>query len=284
MAPERSDVAAAAAARSQVPLPTRIRRRRQESPGVWTLELEPPAGEAADFAPGQFNMLTAFGIGEIPVSLSGDPARRRVWVHTVRALGPVSRALAALPVGAALGLRGPFGRGWPLAAGLGRDLVLVAGGLGLAPLRPALYALLAERDRYGRVALCYGARGPQDLLFRREFAGWARGIQVQTTVDHAPVGWSGQVGVVTRLIERADFRPAQTLALVCGPEVMMRFAIAALRDTGVADEHIYLSLERNMKCAVALCGHCQFGGTLVCRDGPVVSHAQVGHLLGVREL
>lgn len=284
MAPERSDVAAAAAARPQVPLPMRIRRRRQEAPGVWTLELEPPDEEAAAFAPGQFNMLTAFGIGEIPVSLSGDPARRRVWVHTVRALGPVSRALAALPVGAALGLRGPFGRGWPLAAGLGRDLVLVAGGLGLAPLRPALYALLAERDRYGRVALCYGARGPQDLLFRREFAGWARGIQVQTTVDHAPVGWSGQVGVVTRLIERADFRPAQTLALVCGPEVMMRFAIAALRDAGVADEHIHLSLERNMKCAVALCGHCQFGGTLVCRDGPVVSHAQVGHLLGVREL
>ena len=134
------------------------------------------------------------------------------------------------------------------------------------------------------MALCYGARGPEDLLFRREFERWARNLQVQSTVDHAPAGWSGQVGVVTRLIERADFRPTRTLAWVCGPEVMMRFAITALRTSGVADQDIYLSLERNMKCAVARCGHCQFGGTLVCRDGPVMRYARVGHLLGVPEL
>ena len=283
MAPERAGVAAPAGP-TQVPWPTRVLRRRQEGPGVWTLELEAPAGEAAVFAPGQFNMLTVFGVGEIPVSLSGDPARRQNWIHTVRAVGPVSRALAALPVGAVLGVRGPFGTGWPLSAGLGRDVLLVAGGLGLAPLRPALYALLAARGQYGRVALCYGARGAEDLLFRREFERWARNLQVQSTVDHAPAGWSGQVGVVTRLIERADFRPTRTLAWVCGPEVMMRFAITALRTSGVADQDIYLSLERNMKCAVARCGHCQFGGTLVCRDGPVMRYARVGHLLGVPEL
>ncbi len=283
MAIERVGVAASAGP-AEVPWPTRVCRRRQEAPDVWTLDLEAPVGAAAAFAPGQFNMLTVFGVGEIPVSLSGDPSRSQSWVHTVRAVGPVSQALATAPVGTVLGARGPYGSDWPLSVGLGRDILLIAGGLGLAPLRPAIYALLAARAHYGRLALCYGARGPRDLLFRREFARWARGMQVQTTVDHAPAGWSGRVGVVTRLIERADFRPERSLALVCGPEVMMRFAVAALRAAGVDDDYIYLSLERNMKCALARCGRCQLGGTLVCRDGPVMCYGRVGHLLRVPEL
>jgi NAD(P)H-flavin reductase len=262
----------------------RVLRRRREAPGVWTLELEPQVGRPEPFGPGQFNMLTVFGVGEIPISLSGDPARQERLVHTLRAVGPVSAALTSLGAGAALGLRGPFGTGWPLEAAAGRRVVVVAGGLGLAPLRPALCALLAEPGRHDGVTLLYGARSPADALFRRELEKWRKRIGVEITVDHADLGWRGHVGVVTRLVPEAVRDPARTVAFVCGPEVMMRFAVAALRDAGVADDAIHLSLERNMKCAVGLCGRCQLGTVLVCRDGPVLRYDRVRELLGHKEI
>jgi NAD(P)H-flavin reductase len=231
-------------------------------------------------------MLTAFGIGEVPISMSGDPGAAGPLLHTIRAVGPVSSALARLKPGDPLGLRGPFGAGWPMAGAVGRDVVVIAGGLGLAPLRPALYRLLAERERYGNVVLLYGTRSPDDILFRRELETWRRrlDVEIEVTVDHAAGEWHGHVGVVTTLVPRVAFDPVNAIALVCGPEVMMRFAIAALRDAGIADDAIYLSMERNMKCAIGHCGHCQFGPTFVCRDGPVFSYDRVRSMLGLKEI
>jgi len=268
-----------------LPRIARVRRRRRDGPQIWTLDIEDD-GATAGFVPGQFNMLTAFGAGEVPISLSGDPASSDRLVHTIRAVGAVSRALAALKPGAALGLRGPFGTGWPMEEVVGRDVVVIAGGLGLAPLRPALYRLMAERARYGNVVLLYGTRSPDDILFRRELESWRRrlDVDIEVTVDQAQSGWRGHVGVVTTLVPKAAFDPLNAIALVCGPEVMMRFVIAALRDSGVDDEAIYLSMERNMKCAVGFCGHCQFGGSFICRDGPVVRYDRVRPLLALKEI
>jgi NAD(P)H-flavin reductase len=273
------------AADPMLPYVARVLDRRREGADVWTLDIEPEEG-APSFTPGQFNMLTAFGVGEAAISVSGDPAEPGRLVHTIRAVGAVSSALTRLDAGDLLGLRGPFGVGWPMAEAGGRDVVVVAGGLGLAPLRPALYRLFAERARYGKITLLFGARGPADVLFRHEIESWRRrlDIGIEVTVDHANSDWHGHVGVVTTLIKRADFDPLRTVAMVCGPEVMMRFAIAALGEAGVADGAIYLSMERNMKCAVAFCGHCQFGTVFVCRDGPVFRYDQVRSLLTVKEI
>jgi NAD(P)H-flavin reductase len=277
--------AAEPAADPMLPRVARVRGRRRDGPQVWTLDVEPEDGAPA-FAPGQFNMLTVFGVGEVAISLSGDPVEPRRLVHTIRAVGPVSAALTRLSAGDVLGLRGPFGMGWPMAEAAGRDVIIVAGGLGLAPLRPALYRLLAERPRYGKIALLYGARSPADILFRHELESWRRrlDVDIEVTVDHAPSDWRGHVGVVTTLIGRADFDPLHAIALVCGPEVMMRFAIAALGEAGVTDDAIYLSMERNMKCAVVFCGHCQFGTVFICRDGPVFRYDRVRGLLAVKEI
>lgn len=267
-----------------LPQPGRVRGRRRDGSDVWTLEIEPEC--AVPFAPGQFNMLTAFGIGEVAISMSGDPASPGRLVHSIRPVGLVSGALAGLPRGAPIGVRGPFGVGWPMAELAGRDVVVIAGGLGLAPLRPAIYRLLGERDRYGQVALLCGARSPGDILFPQELERWRnRGdCEVQVTVDHADADWKGDVGVVTMLVPRVTLDPSRVIGLVCGPEIMMRFAITALREAGLPDEAIYLSMERNMKCAIGFCGHCQFGPSFVCRDGPVYRYDRVRDLLALKEL
>lgn len=269
-----------------IPEPVRVRHRRTEVAGTWTLDLAPGNGGERPFVPGQFNMLYAFGVGEIPISISGDAANPQCQVHTIRDVGPVSRALAALQPGDTVGLRGPFGTGWPVAAAEGSDVVLVAGGLGLAPLRPAIYHLLNRRERYGRVALVYGTRSPQEILFPAELDAWSRrrDLQVHVTVDHAGTDWTGNVGAVTDLIPAATFDADDTVAMVCGPELMMRFTAAALADRGVADAAIHLSMERNMKCAIGLCGHCQFGPTFVCKDGPVLAHDRIRNLLNRKEI
>lgn len=269
-----------------LPQPWRVERRRRELIGAVTLELAPLAGERPDFAPGQFNMLYVFGVGEVAISLSGDAERGTTFVHTLRNVGAVSGALSRLEVGASVGVRGPFGRGWPLAEAEGADVLLVAGGLGLAPLRPALYALLARRERYGRVVVMVGSRSPEEILYRRELEHWRRrpDLEVLLTVDHADAGWRGHVGVVPALIPHAGLDPAKTLALVCGPEVMMRFTAHALLAAGVEAGRIHLSMERNMKCAVGQCGHCQFGPFFVCKDGPVLGYDRIGTILAVPEI
>jgi NAD(P)H-flavin reductase len=263
----------------------RVLRRRRDCGEVWTLEIETEEPPSARFRPGQFNMLTVFGVGEIPISLSGDPANAGRLVHTIRAVGPVSAALTQMRPGQVIGLRGPFGVGWPMEHAAGRDVVLMAGGLGLAPLRPVIYQLRAERERYGRIVVLYGTRGPADILFERETEAWRRfEVDLRVTVDHAASGWKGNVGVVTTLLPQLRCDPHEAIAFVCGPEVMMRHSIAALRTLGFADEAIYLSMERNMKCAVAFCGRCQFGVVLLCRDGPVFRYDRVRELLTHKEL
>lgn len=268
---------------ASVPIVARVRARRRETHDTWTLSIE--AGEFA-FEPGQFNMLYAFGIGEIPVSLSGDPGAPGPLIHTVRAVGSASQAITRLRPGDPIGLRGPFGAAWPVDESTGSDVLVIGGGLGLAPLRPAIYRLLAERDRYGQIAVLYGTRSPADILYRREIERWRRRLDtaVEVTVDHADAGWHGHVGVVTRLIDRAAFDPDHAVALVCGPEIMMRFAANTLQAAAIAPERIYVAMERNMKCAIGQCGHCQFGPTLVCRDGAVMRYDRVRPLLTVREL
>jgi len=266
------------------PIPCRIRRVARETHDTFSLELD--AAPAPAFRPGQFAMLYSFGVGEVPISYSGDPARPGAVVHTTREVGPVTRALGRLKRGAAVGCRGPYGRPWPIDDARGRDVVLVAGGIGLAPLRPAVHAIAARRSEFGRAVLLYGARGPADVLFARDLERWrsAAGIDVSVTVDAGTPTWKGNVGVVTGLIPRAAFDPQRTVALLCGPEVMMRFAAEALRARGVPAARIWLSLERNMKCAVAWCGHCQLGATFVCKDGPVFPYDVAERLLAVREL
>lgn len=250
-----------------------------------TLELSPLSGARPPFAPGQFNMLYAFSIGEVAISVSGDSAHDS-FIHTVRDVGAISGALARLTPGETVGLRGPFGTGWPVGSAEGSDVVIVAGGLGLAPLRPAIYQILANRGRYGRVVILFGTRHPAEMLYRHELEQWRQrlDVDIQVTVDHADRDWHGNVGVVPKLIPRAAFDPDGAIALICGPEVMMRFSVNALLDAGIRPEGIYVSMERNMKCAVGLCGHCQFGPTFVCKDGPVMRYDRIAAIFAMREI
>jgi NAD(P)H-flavin reductase len=270
-----------------VPRLCRVLKVRRELRDVMTLEIVLADGTPPAFLPGQFNMLYVFGVGEAAISVSGDPAATGdCYVHTVRQVGAVSSAIASLKAGAMLGLRGPFGTSWPVEDANGCDVVIVAGGLGLAPLRPAIYHVLANRARYGRVVLLYGTRSPAELLYRSEVERWRRrfDVEIEVTVDHAGSDWYGHVGVVPLLIPRLNFDPQSTLAMVCGPEVMMRFTANALLDAGVAAGRIYVSMERNMKCAVGLCGHCQFGPDFICKDGPVMRYDRIAGILAVREI
>jgi NAD(P)H-flavin reductase len=271
---------------SMTPLSYRVVRNRRENHDNWTLELEPVGETIGPIGPGQFDMLYAFGVGEVPISTSGDPEDAGRLVHTIRAVGPVTKALCAAKPGAVVGVRGPFGNRWPLAEARGRDLVLVGGGVGLPPLRPALYHALEHRDAIGDLVLLYGGRTPRDLLFTRELERW-RGrldVAVEVTVDAAASDWHGRVGVVTTLIPRAPFDAANAVAFVVGPEIMMRFTAQALLARGLPSERIWISMERTMRCGIGLCGHCQLGPTLICRDGPVYRWDEVAPLLKVPEL
>ncbi|HEY3296343.1 MAG TPA: FAD/NAD(P)-binding protein [bacterium] len=266
--------------------PFRIRRTAQDTYDTFTMELEPAGSGEFTFAPGQFNMLYVFGVGEVPISISGDPTDPLPLIHTTRAVGTVTKALQKLKKGDVLGMRGPFGSAWPVEQAKGKDVVIVAGGIGLPPLRPAIYQILANREEYGKFVLLYGARTPDDLLFPKELEQW-RGrfdMDVTITVDRATDGWLGNVGVVTRLIPKAVFDPKNAVAMLVGPEIMMRFTIADLQKAGMADKDIYVSMERNMKCGVGLCGHCQCGPSFVCKDGPVYSYETIRDWMRKREI
>jgi NAD(P)H-flavin reductase len=269
-----------------VPMPYRVTARSVDLADTLTLEIEPVADALPEPLPGQFNMLWAFGVGEVPISVSRRHPGGQVTHHTVRAVGPTTRALCALSEGETLGVRGPFGRGWDVDAARGREVIVVAGGLGLAPLRPVVDAILEDREAFGGVAILMGARSPDDVLFRDELSEWRShfDLDVRVTVDHAGEGWFGDVGVVTTLVPRLPFDASTAAAFVCGPEIMMRFASSALRDAGVPAERIQLSLERNMACAIAHCGHCQLGPTFVCREGPVYTLDAIAALLNVKAL
>ncbi len=265
-----------------VPRAFNLSARRQDTADTFTLALEPQAGEAPPIAPGQFMMVYAFGIGEVPISVSGASATEVVL--TVRAVGAVSNAICRAPVGSMLGMRGPFGNSWPIASAAGTDVIVVAGGIGLAPLRMLIRQVIGNRGDFSAFCLLYGARTPGDLLYMNEIAGWRQAADVAVTVDAADADWTGQVGVVPKLVSAARFAGRSAHAFVCGPEIMMDFTAQALLKRGVPPEQIHLSMERHMDCGVGLCGHCQLGPTLICRDGAIYSHAEIASLMRVREL
>ncbi len=270
-----------------VPRPYEVVRYQRETADTFTLTLSPEGGgPALEFSPGQFNMLYAFPTGDVPISVSGAASDRQVLVHTIRAVGPVTRALAALRRGDTVLVRGPFGTPWPLAQAEDHDVVIVTGGIGLAPLRPAIYHLLAHRERYRRVSLVYGARTPGDVLYPKELAKWQKrgDFHVEVTVDRGDASWRGDVGVVTQFLDRVTFNPSRTVAMVCGPEVMMHFSRLALTKRGLSQSKIFLSMERNMKCGVGSCGHCQLGPFFLCKDGPVIDYERLAPFFSVQEL
>ncbi len=259
----------------------------QETPDTFRLTVQREDGTGPiRFRPGQFSMLWVFGVGELPISISGDPAQGDRLEYTVRSVGAATHALVRLHVGDGIGVRGPLGEGWPVEAGRGRDVVVVAGGIGLAPLRPVILEVLRDRHAYGRLVVLYGARSPRELLYRKELTSWARqpDTQVLVTVDYGGLGWHGHVGVVTTLFKYARLQPRRSVAMVCGPEIMMRSAARELDAQGLARRDIYLSLERNMKCGIGLCGHCQYGPWFACKDGPVFPYERIRSSLELHEL
>lgn len=269
---------------AMVPRRFRVSSVRLETDDTATLVLEPDDETPLDFRPGQYTMLYIFGVGEVPISISGDPARPQMLVHTVRAVGAVTRAVVGLQPGSAVGIRGPFGSGWPVSEAMGRDLLVVAGGIGLAPLRPVLYEVLAHRSDFGRVALVYGARSPADLLYRDEVEEFRATFDVEVTVDVSSPDWRGDVGMVTAVLPRVALEAGRTVAMLCGPEVMMKVVARELMSAGHSGQNIFVSVERNMKCAIQLCGHCQFGADFVCSGGPVFSYASVADRWRVAEI
>ncbi|MCB2155767.1 FAD/NAD(P)-binding protein [bacterium] len=270
-----------------VPTPYVIESVRRETHDTFTLEMVPEDGTTRlNFKPGQFNMLYVFGVGEIPISISGDPAHPETLTHTTRAVGAVTKAMQRLKKGDVLGVRGPYGTQWPVEEAMGHDIVIVAGGIGLAPLRPIIYRVLSERERFGQVVLLYGTRSPSDILFKKELQRWGGsfGMDVFVTVDRGDQNWHGSIGVVTNLVRRAPFDPLNATAMVCGPEIMMRYCAHELAKRGVDQDRTYVSMERNMKCGIGLCGHCQYGPVFICKDGPVFRYDRIRGMFGKREI
>jgi NAD(P)H-flavin reductase len=269
------------------PWPAIIEKIKPETADTRTYTIAPEDGAGRDYRwrPGQFNMIGLFGIGEAPISISSDPGQKRSFDHTIRAVGDVTNALARLEPGGAVWIRGPYGRGWPTEEAKGNPLLIIAGGIGLAPLRPVVLEVLRRRRDYGRVEIVYGARTPEDLLYQDEFESW-RGqadARLLLTVDKVGPGqaWEENVGVVTHLLPKVALPLRDCVVFVCGPEVMMRFTVGALLQARVNPRQIYVSLERRMKCGIAMCGHCQIGPKYVCKDGPVFHYPELRGLFGV---
>ncbi len=269
------------------PLEARVVERVQESERIFTLRLEltdPAARAGYQFSPGQFNMVYLYGVGEVPISIVSDPQDEHLLDHTIRVVGRVTRGLDRVKAGDRLGIRGPYGRGWPMEAARGRDVVLATGGLGCAPVVSVINYVMRRRGEYRRLVIMQGVKHSDDLIWRRQFDTWARqpDTQVLLAADVATPGWQGHVGRVTALVEDAQFDEGNCTVMMCGPEVMMRFTAKALLQRGVPDTAMWLSMERNMQCAVGHCGHCQYGAAFVCRDGPVFNYPQVEALLGAK--
>lgn len=282
--------APAVAARQNGPMmlaPARVIDIKEEAYAISTYTLvfdDQPKRERYHFRPGQFNMLYLPAIGEAPISISSDPDASQHLGHTIRFAGNVTRAISRLHVGDVVGLRGPYGSAWPMERLKGHDLCIITGGIGLAPLRPVLYHVIHHRADFGRVYLLYGARTPDDMLYTGEFEAWENhDIQLRLTVDRADERWRGTVGVVPMLFYHLRLDPKKTAVLACGPEIMIRFAIYEALARRIPKESIYVSMERNMKCGVGFCGHCQLGPAYVCREGPVFSYAAIEPFFGVED-
>lgn len=261
-----------------------IKSISKETEDSFTFALSPKEEAIPPFLPGQFNMLYLYGYGEVPISISGDPVHQEELVHTIRAVGAVTQAMQRLKEGDEIGVRGPFGTHWPLDK-KECDVLVIAGGLGIAALRSALLYLAAHQEHYKKITLLFGARTPSDILYKNEMLKWqGQGLKVEVSVDHADMSWDGNVGVVTSLIGKSLTSSKNTLVLLCGPEIMIKFAIHELMRSDVKASDIYMSMERNMQCALGFCGHCQYGPYFLCKDGPVFSYEQLKNWLMIKEL
>jgi NAD(P)H-flavin reductase len=272
-----------------LPRPAEIVERRMQAPGVYTFRLrfrDPKLREAYRFLPGQFNMVYAFGAGEVAISVVSDPREPELLDHTIRIVGNVTRILERMKKGETIGLRGPYGSAWPLEEARGKDVIVVTGGLGCAPVVSVINYVVNRRASFGRLKILHGIKTPKDLLYRERFSAWRKipDTEVHLTSDQPGEGWKYSVGVVTNLFDRVEIDPQNSVVMMCGPEVMMRRAVHALLARGLSPERIYLSLERNMKCAVGFCGHCQLGPAFVCKDGPVFRYDRIRPWLETQEV
>lgn len=259
-----------------VPYTAKILSKRQETPNIFTYTLkieDPDYAQSYSFLPGQFNMLYVFGVGEVPISIASDPSQSESLEHTIRVVGNVTKLLGKMEAGETLGIRGPFGSHWPLEEAKDKDLIFITGGLGCAPVTGAIQYALKRRNQYGAIKILHGVKKRHDLIYQKKFKAWKAhpNTQVLLTSDQEDRHWKYQVGVVTNLVDEIEINPEKTVVMICGPEIMMRFAVKNLQARGIANENIYLSLERNMKCALGFCGHCQYGPHFICKQGPVVS-------------
>jgi NAD(P)H-flavin reductase len=254
-----------------------------ETPNIKTFVMKPE--ETIPWVTGQFVEVAVPGLGESPFTPSSNQRDTDRLEVTVMKAGLVTAKMHELEAGVDLGLRGPLGKGYPLESFEKRPILILGGGVGMAPLRSLLLALLNEKERWERIVFCYGAKTPQDLVFRRMYDEWGRteGLEFHVTIDKPAEGWTGHVGVVTTLLDRPEVRlqPDAMPAIVCGPPIMMKFGTIKLKELGFRDENIHLSMEKNMSCGVGKCGHCRLGPYFVCEDGPVLTYAQVKDLKGI---
>ena len=272
---------------ASLPHEIEVVERIQESPTIFTLRLrftDPVQHAAFRFEPGQFNMLYLHGVGEVPISIVSDPEDEKLFDHTIRVVGRVTRGLEQLQARDRLGMRGPYGRGWPLKQALGHDVMIITGGLGCAPVVSVINYLIRRRDRFRRLIIMQGVKHSDDLIWRSQYSQWSklRDTQVLVAADVGVALWPWHIGRVTELFDQVQFDPSRAMIMMCGPQGMMRVAVDHLLRRGVPEGHIYLSMERNMHCATGLCGHCQYGGKFVCQDGPVFSYSEAKPLFGIQ--
>jgi NAD(P)H-flavin reductase len=265
--------------------PAMIVERKQESTDILTFRLQltdPAHQEAFRFEAGQFNMLYVFGVGEVAISIVSDPDKPDFLDHTIRIVGRVTQVLGNMQIGETLGIRGPFGKGWPMREGKGKDILVVTGGLGCAPVVGAIEYIFRRREEYGNLTILHGVKTPHDLLYRERYDVWRHqpNAKVLLTSDEPGKTWHSHVGVVTELFDELQLEPDNTLVMMCGPEIMMRVACNVLTHKGLRPDSMYVSLERHMECGIGLCGHCQLGPFFLCKDGPVMRLDRVMPFLG----
>lgn len=263
-----------------LPHEAEIIKRVQESSTIFTLHLrftDPRHHQGFNFYPGQFNMLYLYGVGEVAISIVSDPKKKNILTHTIRAIGRVTRALQKLQPGDRIGIRGPYGRGWPLEQVKGKDVVVVTGGLGCAPSVSIISYILQRRTQYGNLSILQGVKHSDDFIFRKQYALWQKSphTEIHIAADQAGPKWPWSVGYVTDMIDKLKLNPENTVAMMCGPEMMMNTAVKVLNKKGIPEHHIYLSMERNMECGIGQCGHCQYGGFFICKDGPIFAYSEI---------
>ena len=268
-----------------VPFEAEVVERIQESPTVFTLRLrftDEEQHRRYQFAPGQFNMVYLYGVGEVPISIVSDPVDEHLYDHTIRVVGRVTRGLAEVKEGQHVGIRGPFGRGWPLTKAEGRDVLIVTGGLGCAPVVSVINYIISRRERFGRLTIMQGVKHSDDLLWRERYKLWSQmpDTRVIVAADTGGKQWPWRVGPVIDMFDELQLKPDRTIAMMCGPEGMMRAAINRLLELGMVPGMLFMSMERNMQCAVGHCGHCQYGGQFICKNGPVFAYSEIKDIFG----